>query len=73
MFFHVQDGKWSWIVCASATICWLVPMGFVFSFGVFLPVFMDYFRESREKTGKYNAEALLVRKYPSNLKVEVKA
>lgn len=32
---------------------------------------MDYFRESREKTGKYNAEALLVRKYPSNLKVEV--
>jgi len=40
---------------------------------VFLPVFMDYFRESREKTGKYNAEALLVRKYPSNLKVEVKA
>ena len=49
---HVQDGKWSWLVCFSATLSWLAAMGFVFSFGVFFPVFMDYFNESREKTGK---------------------
>ncbi|KAJ7393162.1 hypothetical protein OS493_006128 [Desmophyllum pertusum] len=28
----------------------LASMGFVFSFGIFFPVFMDYFQESREKT-----------------------
>ncbi|PFX23571.1 hypothetical protein AWC38_SpisGene11862 [Stylophora pistillata] len=48
---HVQDGKWSWIVCVSATLSLLVGMGFVFSFGIFFPVFIDYFQESREKTG----------------------
>ena len=30
-------------------------MGFLFSFGIFFPVFMDYFHESREKTGKLHA------------------
>jgi len=52
---HVQDGKWSWLVCLSATLSWLAAMGFVFSFGIFFPVFMDYFNESREKTGKLQA------------------
>lgn len=47
---HAQDGKWSWLVCFSATLSWLAAMGFVFSFGIFFPVFMDYFNESREKT-----------------------
>ncbi|KAJ7393160.1 hypothetical protein OS493_006126 [Desmophyllum pertusum] len=47
---HKQDGKWSWVVCVSATISRLASMGFVFSFGIFFPVFMDYFQESREKT-----------------------
>ena len=49
---HIQDGKWSWFVCLSATLSWFAAMGFVFSFGIFFPVFMDYFQESREKTGK---------------------
>ena len=49
---HVQDGKWAWIVCVSATLSWLAAMGFVFSFGIFFPVFMDHFQETREKTGK---------------------
>ena len=48
---HLQDGKWSWLVCLSATMSWFAAMGFVFSFGIFFPVFMDYFKESREKTG----------------------
>ena len=49
---YEQDGKWAWIVCVSATLSWLAALGFVFSFGIFFPVFMDYFHESREKTGK---------------------
>ncbi|XP_020630410.1 monocarboxylate transporter 3-like [Orbicella faveolata] len=47
---HKQDGKWSWLVCFSATLSWLGALGFLFSFGIFFPVFMDYFHESREKT-----------------------
>lgn len=49
---HAQDGRWAWIVCVSATLSWLVALAFVFSFGIFFPVFMDYFKETREKTGK---------------------
>lgn len=48
---HIQDGKWSWLVCLSATMSWFAAMGIVFSFGIFFPVFMDYFQESRQKTG----------------------
>ena len=48
---HARDGKWSWFVCLSAALSWFAAMGFVFSFGIFFPVFMDYFQESREKTG----------------------
>ena len=51
MASYAQDGLWSWLVCASATLSWLAALGFVFSFGIFFPVFMDYFQESREKTG----------------------
>ena len=49
---HVRDGKWSWFVCFSAALSWFAAMGFVFSFGVFFPVFVKYFQETREKTGK---------------------
>ena len=48
---HPRDGKWSWFVCLSAALSWFAALGFVFSFGIFFPVFMDYFQESREKTG----------------------
>lgn len=58
---HVQDGKWSWLVCFSATLSWLAALGFVFSFGIFFPVFMDYFNESREKTGKLYVEYVVPR------------
>lgn len=58
-FAHNQDGKWSWFVCLSATLSWFAAMGFVFSFGIFFPVFMDYFQESREKTGMHAIFLLL--------------
>lgn len=31
-------------------MCWTAAIGFVFSFGIFFPVFMDYFKEDRERT-----------------------
>lgn len=43
-----RDSLWSWLVCACATMTWISSLGFLFSFGVFLPVFMDYFKSSRE-------------------------
>ena len=46
-----RDGPWSWLVCACATMTWVASLGFLFSFGIFLPVFMNYFNESRETTG----------------------
>ena len=55
LMVHKQDGKWSWLVCFSATLSWLGALGFLFSFGIFFPMFMDYFHESREKTGKLQA------------------
>ena len=48
---HEQDGCWSWFVCFSATMCWTAVVGLVFSFGVFLPVFMEVFDEDRERSG----------------------
>ncbi|XP_058957671.2 monocarboxylate transporter 10 [Pocillopora verrucosa] len=45
-----RDGPWSWLVCACATMTWVASLGFLFSFGIFLPVFMNYFNESRETT-----------------------
>ncbi|XP_068729989.1 monocarboxylate transporter 10-like [Montipora capricornis] len=45
-----RDSLWSWLVCACAAMTSLSALGFVFSFGVFLPVFMDYFNASREIT-----------------------
>ena len=49
---HKRDSLWSWLVCACAAVTWISALGFVFSFGVFLPVFMDYFNASREITGE---------------------
>ena len=40
------------IVCACALMTWVASPGLLFSFGIFLPVFMDYFNESREATGQ---------------------
>lgn len=48
---HNQDGPWSTLVCFSAMMSWTAAVGFVFSFGIFFPVFMDYFNEDRERTG----------------------
>ena len=49
---HKKDSAWAWIVCAAASTNLAFSFGLILSFGVLLPVFMDYFEESRENTGK---------------------
>lgn len=49
---HKKDSPWAWIVCAAASTNLAFSLGLIFSFGVLLPVFMDYFEENRENTGK---------------------
>ena len=49
---HSQDGHWSWLVCFAATMSWMAAMGFVFSFGIFFPVFTEFFGEDRERVGR---------------------
>lgn len=48
------------MVCFAAATNLAFSSGLVYSFGVLLPVFMDYFKESRETTGKLlNSETTL--------------
>ena len=49
---HRKDSAWAWIVCFAAATNLAFSSGLVYSFGVLLPVFMDYFEESRETTGR---------------------
>ena len=57
---HKKDSAWAWIVCFAAATNLAFSTGLVYSFGVLLPVFMDYFEESRETTGKLlNSETIL--------------
>lgn len=49
---YKQDGAWSWVVCFSASLSIAIAIGICFSYGVLLPVFMDYFKVSREKAGR---------------------
>lgn len=47
---HKKDSAWAWIVCFAAATNLAFSSGLVYSFGVLLPVFMNYFKESRETT-----------------------
>ena len=47
-----KDSSWSWIVCISAAICYSVNLGMALSFGVLFPALMEYFEETRERTGR---------------------
>ena len=51
---YKQDSVWSWFICFCYTICMIFVDGLTFSLGVFFPVLMDSFNESRERTGKLN-------------------
>ncbi|KAK3740167.1 hypothetical protein QZH41_014085, partial [Actinostola sp. cb2023] len=51
-FCHTRkpDTSWSWLICFSASVTNALHFGFSQSFGVFLPILSDYFKENREKT-----------------------
>jgi len=40
------------MVCFGAGTNMAFTIGLIYSFGVLLPVFMDYFKESRERAGE---------------------
>ena len=50
---HKKDSTWAWLVCFGAATNIAFTFGLIWSFGVLLPVFMDHFKETRERTGKY--------------------
>lgn len=43
------DGGWGWMIVASSFLCNVVVDGIGYSFGIFLPVFIEYFNETRSK------------------------
>ena len=51
---YKQDSVWSWFICFCYTLCMIFVDGLTFSLGVFFPVLMDSFNESRERTGNLN-------------------
>jgi len=46
---------------------WVASLGFLFSFGIFLPVFMDYFKESRETTAWVGSVAIALTFFTGHL------
>ena len=48
-----KDSSYSWIVCVSSAVCNAVSLGFALSFGVLFPELIQYFDETRERTGEY--------------------
>ena len=48
---HKRESFWAWIVCFAAATNLAFTTGLVYSFGVLLPIFMDHFKENRERTG----------------------
>ncbi|CAH3175123.1 unnamed protein product [Porites lobata] len=52
---YKQDSVWSWFICFCYTICMIFVDGLTFSLGVFFPVLMDSFNESRERTAWFTS------------------
>ena len=46
------DSRWSFVVLLCAALTQAVIFGTAYAYGVLLPPLMDYFDESRERTGK---------------------
>lgn len=47
------DSPWSWLVCVCGTVIIALFFGVSLNFGILFPVLMDYFQETRERTGKF--------------------
>ena len=45
------DGDWGWVVVFGSFMIHVVADGVAYSFGVFLPTFLEYFNIGRSETG----------------------
>lgn len=43
------DGGWGWVIVASSLFCNIIVDGIGYSFGIFLPEFVNFFGETRSK------------------------
>ncbi|XP_053408557.1 monocarboxylate transporter 14-like isoform X1 [Mercenaria mercenaria] len=43
------DGGWGWVIVASSLMCNIIVDGIGYSFGIFLPEFVNFFGETRSK------------------------
>lgn len=43
------DGGWGWVIVISSLFCNIVVDGIGYSFGIFLPEFVNFFGETRSK------------------------
>ena len=43
------DGGWGWVIVASSLFCNIIVDGIGYSFGIFLPEFVNFFDETRSK------------------------
>lgn len=48
---HEPDSAWGWFICVVGLTSSIIIFGFLFSFGVLNPVFLDEFREGKARTG----------------------
>ncbi|XP_031551469.1 monocarboxylate transporter 9-like [Actinia tenebrosa] len=55
---RTTDSAWSWLVCVSGCLSLGLVFGMLQCYAVVMPVFMDHFKESREKTGWAGSIAL---------------
>jgi hypothetical protein len=49
-YIQPPDGGWGWVVVFSSFLIHVIADGIVYSFGVFLPVFVHYFDSGRGAT-----------------------
>lgn len=49
---HRQDGPWAWVVLSCVFLTTWLSGGIGYSFGVYLPILMKEFNETREKAGE---------------------
>uniref|UniRef100_X1ZGH9 Major facilitator superfamily (MFS) profile domain-containing protein n=1 Tax=Capitella teleta TaxID=283909 RepID=X1ZGH9_CAPTE len=47
---EAPDGAWGWVVLVGAFVAYFIADGWSYSFGVFFPVFLRHFQESRGYT-----------------------
>lgn len=53
------DSCWSWIVCASCTLCNIIICGVPFSYGILFPALLDEFHQGKATTALVGSLAIM--------------